>query len=150
MLHRSILGSMAVFAEIALKDQRQATVRRFEQAMIACPPRWWRAIWSAAATTTWCGCPAATWRTTATSPAPGLTMWPLCIDKIMTSTEMQTVRSLEWHPAECGLDTPNAPARGGQLESELSDAQVAESDMTPPGLRRRTAECHHCRQGSGV
>jgi Lrp/AsnC family leucine-responsive transcriptional regulator len=28
---------VSVFAEIALKDQRQATVQRFEKAMIACP-----------------------------------------------------------------------------------------------------------------
>ena len=38
MLHRSAVGEhVSVFAEIALKDQRQATVQRFEQAMVACP-----------------------------------------------------------------------------------------------------------------
>ena len=38
MLHRSALGDhVSVFAEIALKDQRQATVQRFEAAMVACP-----------------------------------------------------------------------------------------------------------------
>lgn len=38
MLHRSALGEhVAVFAEVALKDQRQTTVKRFEQAMVACP-----------------------------------------------------------------------------------------------------------------
>ena len=38
MLHRAALGEhVSVFAEVALKDQRQATVQRFEQAMVACP-----------------------------------------------------------------------------------------------------------------
>lgn len=38
MLHRKALGEhVSVFAEIALKDQRQATVQRFEQGMVACP-----------------------------------------------------------------------------------------------------------------
>ena len=38
MLHRSALGEhVSVFAEIALKDQRQATVQRFEQAMVSSP-----------------------------------------------------------------------------------------------------------------
>ena len=38
MLHRSAIGEhVSVFVEIALKDQRQATVQRFEQGMVACP-----------------------------------------------------------------------------------------------------------------
>ena len=38
MLHRSAIGDhVSVFAEIALKDQRQATVQRFERAMVECP-----------------------------------------------------------------------------------------------------------------
>ena len=38
LLARKALGEhVSVFAEIALKDQRQATVQRFEQAMVACP-----------------------------------------------------------------------------------------------------------------
>jgi Lrp/AsnC family transcriptional regulator, leucine-responsive regulatory protein len=38
ILSRAALDDhVSVFAEIALKDQRQATVQRFEQGMIACP-----------------------------------------------------------------------------------------------------------------
>jgi DNA-binding Lrp family transcriptional regulator len=38
MLHRTAIGEhVSVFAEIALKDQRQATVQRFERAMVDCP-----------------------------------------------------------------------------------------------------------------
>ncbi len=38
MLHRRAIGDhVSVFAEIALKDQRQATVQRFERAMVDCP-----------------------------------------------------------------------------------------------------------------
>ena len=38
LLNRKAVGDhVSVFAEIALKDQRQATVQRFEQGMIACP-----------------------------------------------------------------------------------------------------------------
>ncbi|WP_138512642.1 Lrp/AsnC family transcriptional regulator [Rhodoferax bucti] len=38
LLARQSIGEhVSVFAEIALKDQRQATVQRFEQAMVACP-----------------------------------------------------------------------------------------------------------------
>ena len=38
MLHRTAIGDhVSVFAEIALKDQRQATVQRFERAMVDCP-----------------------------------------------------------------------------------------------------------------
>ena len=38
LLARQAIGEhVSVFAEIALKDQRQATVQRFEAAMVACP-----------------------------------------------------------------------------------------------------------------
>ncbi len=38
MLHRTAIGDhVSVFTEIALKDQRQATVQRFERAMVECP-----------------------------------------------------------------------------------------------------------------
>jgi len=38
LLDRRVLGEhVSVFAEIALKDQRQATVQRFERAMVTCP-----------------------------------------------------------------------------------------------------------------
>lgn len=98
VLHRSVLGEhVAVFAEIALKDQRQATVRRFEQAMIACPEV--VACYLVSGRYDYLvrlSCrDLAHYRDLTSAWLDDVT---LCIDKIVTSTELQTVKEFEGFP----------------------------------------------------
>lgn len=105
MLHRAAIGDhVSVFAEIALKDQRQATVQRFERAMVECPEvlacylvsgRYDYLVRLAC-------CDLAHYRdlTSAWLDDVGLG-----IDKVVTSTELQTVKEFAGFPLTV-RDTP--------------------------------------------
>ena len=98
MLHRSALGEhVAVFAEVALKDQRQATVKRFEQAMVACPEV--VACYLVSGRYDYLvrlSCRDLAHYRDLTSA--WLDDVALCIDKVVTSTELQTIKEFAGFP----------------------------------------------------
>lgn len=97
-VNRAALGGhVSVFAEIVLKDQRQATVQRFEQAMSQCPEV--VACWLVSGRADYLvrlGCRDLAHYRDLTSA--WLDDVALGIDKIVTSTELQTIKEFAGFP----------------------------------------------------